>query len=195
MMNAMGDPFRNPLASMNARVESLERENQALRRRLATLNNELEMGPLRRGRASWLLSGLITSFFPLIAVALFFSAPKAPWLARRARPVPAFAPALAPPVVAARAGDDGAARGAFRGVALSEHRGHDELSPPRGPGDLAQHRGHDEAPLSARPPVPHVAHQRPIDRAPPYGTRLDHENPWPKAERRACSPSDPLCVE
>lgn len=97
---------------MRARVETLERENQALRARVAALGNRDEARGLRRGRAAWLLTGLVASFFPLVAAPLFFSAPKAPWLARRLRAAPVEAPGARPAAGGERAG-------AFRGVALA----------------------------------------------------------------------------
>src|SRR4028118_2186348 len=75
-LETMGDPFRNPLASMSARVEALEHENRELRAQITVLQNETEARRLRRGRGSWLLAGLVASFFPLVAGPLFFTAPK-----------------------------------------------------------------------------------------------------------------------
>jgi hypothetical protein len=176
----MGDPFRNPLASMSARVETLERENRELRAKISALNDRLESRPLREGRASWLLTGLVASFFPLVAAPFFFSAPKAPWLARRARPGPIAE-------VAPREG--GESPGAFRGVALRAQADRDRAPPEGAPGGGA-----------AGP----VVSPR-LDRTDPWATQggrcapgdplCGDGAPAPKAKRdpRCVGSLDPLC--
>ncbi len=178
----MSDPFRNPLASARARVEVLERENQELRAKLSATNSRRETRDLRQGRASWLLTGLLASFFPLVAAPLFFSAPKAPWLARRSRLVQLDVA----DATRARAGEVGERPGAFPGVAL-RGAGEREREPERAAlhGAGERERAVDEAALRAR-----------VERERPRPTVGFYDPPRPAhLGSFRCTKGDPLCNE
>lgn len=174
----MGDPFRNPQASLQARVEKLEHENQKLRGRITALQGRPEAQHLHRGRGSWLLVGLMASFGPLFLAPLFLSAPShSPVWARRGPPA-LFGPRRAE---ALRPVDGGEQPQAFRGVAL--HAG--------GKHDAPEKKA--EQGLKSRPKSDRAC--QPGDSSCRRATEIDANDPWAETnERRApCTKGDPLC--
>jgi hypothetical protein len=191
----MGDPFRNPQASLQARVEKLEHENQKLRARITALQSRPEAQHLHHRRGSWLLVGLLASFGPLFVAPLLLSAPShSPAWARRSPPAlfgPRRAEALQPV-------DGGDQPQAFRGVAL--HAGDNPDAPEgaeaRRGGPLERAGAQHGAPLRAEPRRPQIDRAcRPGDSNCGHTIEIDVNDPWVETDERhtTCTKGDPLC--
>ncbi|HEU4532777.1 MAG TPA: hypothetical protein VFS00_01620 [Polyangiaceae bacterium] len=189
----MGDPFRNPHASLNARVEALERENQRLRAKISALQSRPEAQSLRRGRATWLMVGLLASFGPLAAAPLLLSPPSHAlgWAHRDAPPL--FGPRRAE---ALRSADGGERVGSYPGVAL--HAGGEREAARRAGREVAWRAGDEREAARRTGDGREAARRAGREAGPQLVPLIDSRRPVVSGPRlqaeAACRPGDPLCA-